>query len=75
MAFGPRLGKITVPTLIIGGDEDKGAPPEVLAAAAAAISDCRHVVIEKAGHIANIENPAAVNAALLEFMDELTVSA
>jgi 3-oxoadipate enol-lactonase len=75
LAFGPGLNKITVPTLIIGGDEDKGAPPAVLAEAAAAIPDCRHVVIEKAGHIANIENPAAVNAAILAFMDELTVAA
>ncbi len=75
LAFGPGLNTITVPTLIIGGDEDKGAPPAVLAEAAAAIPDCRHVVIEKAGHIANIENPAAVNAAILAFMDELTVSA
>jgi 3-oxoadipate enol-lactonase len=75
LSFGAGLGKIAVPTLIIGGAEDKGAPPEILAEAAAAIPDCRHVVIERAGHIANIENPDAVNAALSAFLADQTVAA
>ena len=75
LAFGSGLGKIQVPTLIIGGAQDKGAPPEILAEAAAAIPDCRHVVVDGAGHIANIENPPAVNEALSAFLNELSVAA
>lgn len=68
LAFGARLGEIGVPTLLIGGAEDKGAPPEVLAQAAAAIPDCRHVVVPAAGHISNVENPADFNRALEGFL-------
>ena len=49
--------------------------PEILAEAAAAIPDCRHVTVDRAGHIANIENPDAVNAALSDFLAEQTVAA
>lgn len=69
LAFGARLGEISVPTLILGGAEDKGAPPEALADAAKAIPGARHVIIPEAGHISNLENPAAFNAALKEFLD------
>lgn len=75
LAFGSRLGEIKVPTLIIGGAEDKGAPPAVLAEAAAAIPGARHVVIEGAGHISNIENMEAFNEALLGFLTEQSVAA
>lgn len=71
LAFGARLGEIRVPTLIIGGAKDKGAPPEALAEAARAIPGARHVVIPDAGHISNLENPAAFNAALKGFLDGL----
>ena len=75
LAFGARLGNIAVPTLIIGGAQDKGAPPDILAQATAQIPNCRHVVIEAAGHISNIENPDAVNAALSGFLNEFEVTA
>ena len=71
LAFGSRLGEISVPTLILGGAKDKGAPPEALAAAAKAIPGAKHVIIPDAGHISNLENPAAFNAALTEFLNGL----
>ena len=71
LAFGKGLESITVPTLIIGGAQDKGAPPEILSETADAIPNARHVVVDGAGHIANIENPDAVNAALIEFLNEV----
>ena len=71
LAFGARLGEITTPTLIIGGEKDKGAPPEALAAAAKAIPGARHVKIPNAGHISNLENPSAFNDALKSFLSEL----
>lgn len=71
LAFGSRLSKIRVPTLIVGGAKDKGAPPEALSDAADAIPGARHVIIPDAGHISNLENPAAFNKALKGFLDRL----
>lgn len=69
LAFGARLGEIRTRTLVIGGAEDKGAPPEALAEAAKAIPGARHVLVPSAGHISNLENPAVFNKALVEFLD------
>jgi 3-oxoadipate enol-lactonase len=71
LAFGSKLGDIGVPTLIIGGANDKGAPPEALADAAKAIPGAKHVIIPAAGHISNLENPADFNAALKDFLSGL----
>jgi 3-oxoadipate enol-lactonase len=70
LAFGSRLGEISVPTLIIGGEKDKGAPPEALAHAASQIPEAKHVVISGAGHISNLENPTEFNNALRNFLLE-----
>lgn len=71
LAFKSRLGEIRVPTLIIGGAKDKGAPPQALSDAADAIPGAQHVMIPDAGHISNLENPVAFNQALKAFLDEL----
>jgi 3-oxoadipate enol-lactonase len=71
LAFGSRLGEIGIPTLIIGGEADKGAPPSALAETAHAIPGARLVVVPDAGHISNLENPAAFNRALAGFLDRL----
>lgn len=68
LAFGARLGEIAVPTLVLGGAHDKGAPPEILAEVARAIPRAEHLVIPAAGHIVNLENPAAFNRALTEWL-------
>lgn len=68
LAYGDRLGEITVPTLVVGGAEDMGAPPEVMGDVAAAIPGARHEVIPEAGHISNVENPPAFNAVLEAFL-------
>jgi 3-oxoadipate enol-lactonase len=59
LSFGSRLHEISIPTLVIGGAKDKGAPPEILAEAAAKIPGARHSVVLDAGHIVAIENPSA----------------
>jgi 3-oxoadipate enol-lactonase len=69
LAFGSRLGEIRTRTLIIGGAEDKGAPPEALAETAKAIPGAHHVLIPSAGHISNLENPTVFNKALVEFLE------
>jgi 3-oxoadipate enol-lactonase len=69
LAFGPRLNEIRVPTLIVGGAEDKGAPPDALAKATARIPGARHVVIPDAGHIVAVENSPAFVAELKAFLN------
>jgi 3-oxoadipate enol-lactonase len=65
-----QLKAITCPTLVIVGDQDPGAPPEVARAIHAAIPGSELVVIPSAAHIANLEQPAAFNKALLGFLDK-----
>ncbi|MDH3376088.1 MAG: alpha/beta fold hydrolase [Gammaproteobacteria bacterium] len=69
LAFESRLAAIRTPTLIMGGADDKGAPPDALADASERIPGARHVVIAGAGHLSNIENPAQFNAALQKFLE------
>jgi pimeloyl-ACP methyl ester carboxylesterase len=65
------LGAIRVPTLVLVGEEDVLTPPSEAEAMAAAIPNARLERIPHAGHLANLENPEAVNAALARFLDAL----
>jgi pimeloyl-ACP methyl ester carboxylesterase len=62
------LPTIDVPTLVLVGAEDMLTPPAEAATMAAAIPRARLDVIPRAGHLANLENPDAVNAALRAFL-------
>jgi pimeloyl-ACP methyl ester carboxylesterase len=62
-----RLERLTVPTLVIAGDEDEPClEPGVFIK--------RHVktaglwIVPDTGHVVNLEEPAAFNAAMLEFL-------
>jgi len=63
------LGTITVPTLVIVGDEDITTPVSDAIAMSAGIPGSRLVTIPGAGHLAPLEQPATVNAAIAEFLD------
>jgi pimeloyl-ACP methyl ester carboxylesterase len=67
----PLLSEITVPTLIAVGDADKATPAEASEKMHQAIAGSELVVISEAGHLSNLEQPAQVNAALLEFLGKL----
>jgi pimeloyl-ACP methyl ester carboxylesterase len=60
-----RLGALTVPTLVIVGQQDRAFDPSRSEAMAAAIPGARLEVVDKAGHLSSIEQPEQV-AALLE---------
>ena len=64
----PPLGSINVPVLVIVGEHDRVATPAHAASMAAAIPGARLHIIAGAGHVSNIEAPAAFNAALDEFL-------
>ena len=69
LSFGARLEEIRIPTLILGGAEDKGAPPEILAQTAGKIPNAQHAVVPNAGHISNLENPVDFNDQLKNFLN------
>lgn len=64
-----RLGDAGAPILYVGGDQDMGAAPEVMQAMADATPGGRYVSIPDAAHVANINAPAAFNAAIAAFLD------
>ena len=65
------LVRIAVPTLVLVGEDDVITPPAEARAMAEAIPAARWEVIPHAGHLAPIENPTAVNRAILSFLKEL----
>ena len=67
----PLLGKINVPTLVVGGEEDAISSPEVMAPMAGKIPDSRHLTLPRAGHLPNLEASEEFNVALREFLAEV----
>lgn len=67
----PWLAEIRVPTLVVVGQEDALSPPSEMEPMAAAIAGSKFVVIPEAGHLAPLENPSAVTAAIRDFLQSL----
>lgn len=63
------LGSLTLPVLYICGAEDKGAPPKEMREMARVTPNARYVEIPDAGHVANINQPDAFNAAIAAFLE------
>jgi 3-oxoadipate enol-lactonase len=62
------LTAITVPALVLVGDNDRLTTPEEMSGLARAILQARFVIIPGAGHLPPMENPRAFNRALREFL-------
>jgi 3-oxoadipate enol-lactonase len=62
------LNNIAVPTLVLSGSQDNNAPAAMMAKMASYIPSATYVEIEGAGHLLNLERPAAFNAALDQFL-------
>lgn len=67
----PLLPTITVPTLVVVGDEDTLTPPKEARAMQEAIRGSELAVIPGAGHVSNVERPDEFNARLREFLSRL----
>ncbi len=67
----PHLGRIAVPVLVLSGDEDPLAGPQPTALWAAKITGAHHIAIAGAGHLPNLETPAACNAEIEKFLNQL----
>ena len=68
------IGEIRCPTLLLVGAEDVISPPAEMRGLAAAIPGAKLVEIPAAGHLSPLEDPAAVNAAMAEFLATLPAS-
>ncbi len=62
------LAQIQVPTLVVVGEQDKVSTIDEMRTIHESIANSSLVTIPDAGHLSNIEKPAAFNAALVEFL-------
>lgn len=62
------LAAIRTPTLVLAGEHDTNAPAEMMQRMAGKIRKAEYVCLAGAGHLANLENPGAFNAALERFL-------
>jgi pimeloyl-ACP methyl ester carboxylesterase len=65
----PVLPQVKVPTLVICGSEDVVTPVNEMREMASLLPEARFVEVPTAGHLASLENPGLVNAAVREFLD------
>jgi pimeloyl-ACP methyl ester carboxylesterase len=64
------LPKISIPTLVICGEEDNLTPPEVMKSMSDKIRSSIFVTIEGAGHLSPVEAPAIVNEEIENFLSK-----
>ena len=65
------LAKISVPTLVVVGEDDSLAPPEVARDMQERIAGAELVVLPRAGHLSNLEAADEFNAAVAGFLRRL----
>ena len=69
--FTAELSNIHCPTLVLVGADDAFSPPAEMQALAEAIPNAEYRMISEAGHMAPVEQPTAVNAAIETFLTGL----
>ena len=68
------LATITVPTLVITSSGDTLIPPEATKPIADGIANARYEVIDKAGHLSNLQAPKEFNELLLAHWDRCQIA-
>lgn len=64
----PSLPAIRIPTLVLVGENDPLTPPDRAEEMAGLIPDANFTVIPNSGHASTLEQPEAVNAALIQWL-------
>ena len=64
------LNRIACPVLVMAGEQDAETPPAYAHAIAERIPGAEVVIIPQAGHLVNLEQPEAVNGALMRFLQD-----
>lgn len=67
-----RLDELSVPTLVVHGEEDQSIEPERAAPVADVVPDGQMVTIRDAGHTPTVERPEPTTEALRSFLDDVT---
>jgi len=67
-----RLKEVTLPTLIIVGEDDPGTPVSASRTIHEQIKGSELVILKSAAHLSNLEQPAAFNQALTTFLAKHT---
>lgn len=65
-----KLPQLDVPALVLCGQHDGISPPDEMRQIAAKLPNARFLEIADAGHMAPLEQPEAVNAAIREFLHQ-----
>ena len=65
----PQLASILCPTLVLVGDGDLLTPQELSQEIVDAIHGARLVTVPDCGHLSTVEQPDAVNKALLDWLE------
>jgi pimeloyl-ACP methyl ester carboxylesterase len=66
-----NLGRIAVPVLCLAGEFDRQAPANMMQRMAQKIPGAKFVTLPGLGHLPNLENPAAFDAAVLDYLKEV----
>lgn len=69
-----NLAQIKAPTMCLVGELDTNAPPAMMQRMAAKIPGAKFVVLPGLGHLPNLEDAAAFDAAVLGFLRDLNAS-
>ena len=64
----PRLSELTMPALVVHGEQDLAIDHSLAAQLAAALPDAELATVPGAGHAANLTHPDQVNPALVSFL-------
>ncbi|MBM7456631.1 3-oxoadipate enol-lactonase/4-carboxymuconolactone decarboxylase [Oceanisphaera litoralis] len=64
--------RLTQPTLCLVGDQDGATPPELVRSTAELIPNSRFAIIDNAGHLPCVEQPAALAALITDFIGQRT---
>ncbi len=66
----PPLSTLTVPTLVVVGDDDKADFRAIAQHLAEQIPDAELAVVAGAGHLVGLDQPEELNALLLDFLED-----
>ncbi|MBR8743526.1 alpha/beta fold hydrolase [Nocardiopsis sp. MG754419] len=66
----PELRRVEVPALAVTGEDDPGSTPEMTRRLAAALPDCRAVIVPGARHMLPVQRPEALVECLTAFIGD-----
>ncbi|MGH2611757.1 MAG: alpha/beta fold hydrolase [Rhabdochlamydiaceae bacterium] len=73
--IGEKLQKITVPTLLVWGKEDRVIPIEHAEQFVSSIRNCEFLKLNDCGHLPHVEKPDIFSESILEFLDSRLILA